>query len=503
MESITFTAAELSHPKYLKLVMFVLADWTRADAEGRLHVAAFPDVRDPPQPRVAVDATTGATIEELPDAEAVASAQVVLSAENPGKALRDATARNALHLTRKEICEALRETAAFMYGRRLAPASESSSFDQSATPPSHLVPGGAAGFAALFTALRAELDAERVVSHAEHAATAALRGADAADASSWESAEAHAIVVEACGALKQKGNALFAARNVVGALCAFADGLALVARFRLLACEDPASVEVVAAGATEAAVADGGSVDSGAADAGSDAGSDAGADEAAPEVDALDDIEARLFFNRASVCMRMASRSAKELAANPTLRAAVLPALSGYDPINDDEATKARRRKVALLRFVERDCDAAIALRRGAYPKACVRRNAAAALAKVESERWRHDGFYAAKGAHAPDKPSEAALANAREIVARVLAAEESGGGGAGGVGGAERMDDALEAQWAAMAQRKAAREGGAAAPPAPPAPAAAPSLAERIAATEAARRDAIAHEDAAIAARQ
>jgi len=64
-------------------------------------------------------------------------------------------------------------------------------------------------------------------------------------------------------------------------------------------------------------------------------------------------------------------------------------------------------------------------------------------------------------------------------------------------------MDDALEAQWAAMAQRKAAREGGAAAPPAPPAPAAAPSLAERIAATEAARRDAIAHEDAAIAARQ
>ena len=491
-----FTAAELSHPKYLKLVMFVLADWTRADAEGRLHVAAFPDVRDPPQPRVAVDAKTGATIEELPDAEAVASAQVVLSPENPGKALRDATARNALHLTRSDICEALRETAAFMYGRRLAPASEARSFDQSATPPSHLVPGGAAGFAALFAALRAELDTERVVSRTEHAATAALRGADAADASSWESAEAHAIVVEACGALKQKGNALFAARNVVGALCAFADGLALAARFRLLASADPASVEVVAAGATEAAVADGGSVDSGAADA----GSDAGADDVGPEVGTLDDIEARLFFNRASVCMRMASRSVKELVANPTLRGAALPALSGYDPISGDEATIARRRKVALLRFVVRDCEAAIALRRGAYPKASVRRNAAAALAKVESERWRHDGFYAAKGGHAPDKPSEAALANAREIVARVLAAEEGGGDGGGG---AERMDSALEAQWAAMAQRKEAREGDAAAPPAPPAPAAAPSLAERIAVTEVARRDAIAREDAAIAARQ
>ena len=70
--------------------------------------------------------------------------------------------------------------------------------------------------------------------------------------------------------------------------------------------------------------------------------------------------------------------------ANPTFRSVRLPNLRGFDPINDDAATKARRRKVALLQFVVADCNAALTLRRGDYGKAKVRRKAAAALVKVE-----------------------------------------------------------------------------------------------------------------------
>lgn len=331
--SLVFTAAELSHPKYLKLVMFALSDWTRADAEHRLALPAFPDAEAlAPQPRMAIDAVTGEET-DLPDGDlaALSAGRVLLSDANPGKKCRDATARNALHLTRAQLCESLRETAAHMYGSRLAP-SGSASAPARPTPPSHLIPGGAAAFAALFHALRAELDAdESDFSDGSNEMVAALRGAEAADASSWTSPAARAVVTAACVALKEKGNGLFKARNALGALCAFADGLALAARFRLLAADDPGTVfdfvlsccfllsvteyltikmielfEAVVEVVTATDAPDGSS------DAGSNDAVGEGLDEDVTS-DALDEAEARLYFNRASVCMAMSKRTRDDL----------------------------------------------------------------------------------------------------------------------------------------------------------------------------------------------